>query len=589
MTERVGGVEFDVEVGVDGAISASKRIVSSNETLENSFKQVDKSADMAGDGMTRAAKRGSKGLGSLRGAAGQLGFQVQDMAVQLQAGTNAMVVLGQQGSQVASIFGPTGAVVGAVLAVAAAVGSALIPALNSADGSLEKLPEGVVKRLDELKKKIEGVDEASLGSLARVEIDKLNKEYEESIAKAERLEKLALETATALNGSAGEATRLANQAEEARKEAEELAITIGKFTEVSLEAREGWTGVSENVSDTNMRLDASKRLMENLGQAVALSEAKLSENTAEATRLQAAFQFGVSTFEQLPEAAQAMVNRLIAVREQQAAMSEEKIAQMKAEKEAEQASGQRISGIEQLRQEFATERELRAQKFLADGELLREALANQELTKAEFNELEKQRVAAHQQWLIDKEKQTADQRVQIEQRAQQSMQDMRRSTLQLAVGLLDQFAGENKAAALASIAITKGMAIAQTIAHTQTASMLAFASQLIPGDPSSPARAAAAAAATQKMGALKVGLIAATGLAQAAGALSGRNSANTFSGGVPAVNTTNGGAGGGQQQQSRSITIGLTGSNFSGDSIRELISQINDELGDGLNLVTQGG
>lgn len=581
MTERVGGVEFDVDVGVDGAISASKRIVSSNEALESSFGGVDNAAKGASDTMQKGAKQSIPPLKAMKGAAGQLGFQVQDMAVQLQAGTSAMVVLGQQGSQVASIFGPTGAVVGAVLAVAAAVGSALIPALNSADESLEKLPEGVVKRLDELKKKIEGVDEASLGSLARVEIDKLNKEYEESIAKAERLEKLALETATALNGSAGEATRLANQAEEARKEAEELAITIGKFTEVSLEAREGWTGVSENVGETNMKLDASKRLMENLGQAVALSEAKLSENTAEATRLQAAFQFGVSTFEQLPEAAQAMVNRLIAVREQQAAMSEEKIAQMKAEKEAEQASGQRISGIEQLRQEFATERELRAQKFLADGELLREALANQELTKAEFNELEKQRVAEHQQWLIDKEKETAIRRSAIERQHQQVVNSFRAAGIQNAIGLLDQFAGESKAAAIASIAISKGLALAQNTQNTLVAQTRALAELgPIAGPP--------VAAKIGAYGAVNAGLIAATGLAQAAGALSG-NRAATFSGGTPATQTTSGQSAQADVQQSRSITIGLTGSNFSGDSIRELISQINDELGDGLNLVTQGG
>jgi len=92
---------------------------------------------------------------------------------------------------------------------------------------------------------------------------------------------------------------------------------------------------------------------------------------------------------------------------------------------------------------------------------------------------------------------------------------LRSSTVQAGIGLLNVFAGESKAAALASIAITKGMAIAQTIAHTQTAATLAFASQLVPGDPTSFARATAASSAVQGTGALKVGLIAATGLAQA--------------------------------------------------------------------------
>ena len=38
----------------------------------------------------------------MRGGAGQLGHQIQDVAVQAQMGTSAFVILGQQGSQVAS-------------------------------------------------------------------------------------------------------------------------------------------------------------------------------------------------------------------------------------------------------------------------------------------------------------------------------------------------------------------------------------------------------------------------------------------------------------------------------------------------------
>lgn len=77
----------------------------------------------------RASQKAAGGLGGARRVAGQLGFQVQDMAVQLQSGTNALVVFGQQGSQVASIFGPTGAVIGAIIAVGAALANVLVPSL----------------------------------------------------------------------------------------------------------------------------------------------------------------------------------------------------------------------------------------------------------------------------------------------------------------------------------------------------------------------------------------------------------------------------------------------------------------------------
>lgn len=72
----------------------------------------------------------------LRGGIQNLGFQIQDTAVQLQMGTNLMTVLGQQGSQVASSFGAQGAVVGALLAVAAALTGVFAPGLQ---GAIDKL------------------------------------------------------------------------------------------------------------------------------------------------------------------------------------------------------------------------------------------------------------------------------------------------------------------------------------------------------------------------------------------------------------------------------------------------------------------
>jgi hypothetical protein len=52
-----------------------------------------------------------------KGTIQQFGFQIQDVAVQLAAGTNATTVFAQQGSQMLSIFGPVGAVLGALAAV----------------------------------------------------------------------------------------------------------------------------------------------------------------------------------------------------------------------------------------------------------------------------------------------------------------------------------------------------------------------------------------------------------------------------------------------------------------------------------------
>lgn len=109
-------------------------------------------------GMHRAQKRTKdfqnqtqKANGQLRlmrGGLGQLGHQVQDVAVQLQAGQNAMLVFGQQGSQIASLMGPNGAIIGAVLAVGAAIATSLMPSLFGATEAMKMLDEASKNLID---------------------------------------------------------------------------------------------------------------------------------------------------------------------------------------------------------------------------------------------------------------------------------------------------------------------------------------------------------------------------------------------------------------------------------------------------------
>jgi len=90
----------------------------------------------------KAAKKANKeGLRMMRGGLGQVGHQIQDVAVQLQMGQNAMLVFGQQGSQIASLFGKNGALIGAVIAVGAAVATSLAPAFFNTRKHLEEFQE----------------------------------------------------------------------------------------------------------------------------------------------------------------------------------------------------------------------------------------------------------------------------------------------------------------------------------------------------------------------------------------------------------------------------------------------------------------
>ena len=113
------------------------------------FRKVDKA-------MKNTAKQGkvlNQQFRFMRGGLGQVGHQVQDVAVQLQMGQNAMLVFGQQGSQIASLFGPGGAMFGAVIAIGAALSMSLAPALFGATEAAKELKDAnkdLIDSFDEL-------------------------------------------------------------------------------------------------------------------------------------------------------------------------------------------------------------------------------------------------------------------------------------------------------------------------------------------------------------------------------------------------------------------------------------------------------
>lgn len=81
----------------------------------------------------------------MRNSVSNLSYQMQDIAVQSQMGTDALVIFAQQGPQIASVFGPAGAVAGAVLAFGALIGGNLIKSLFNAKASIEELEESLEK------------------------------------------------------------------------------------------------------------------------------------------------------------------------------------------------------------------------------------------------------------------------------------------------------------------------------------------------------------------------------------------------------------------------------------------------------------
>ena len=143
------------------------------KTAEDALDRLETQAGKTEKATTKMGSTTKKAAGSfkmMKGATQQLGYQVQDIAVQLGAGQSAMLVLGQQGSQIASIFGPGGAVIGAVIAVASAIGGTLVASLFAGSDALKDFKENFESLKGSLKSTgLEGFSSEVLGAMARIE------------------------------------------------------------------------------------------------------------------------------------------------------------------------------------------------------------------------------------------------------------------------------------------------------------------------------------------------------------------------------------------------------------------------------------
>jgi hypothetical protein len=147
----------DAGVAVD---STSKKIDASTKSAKNNAAQMDQTGNS---------------YRNMRGMAQNLGWQLQDVAVQLQAGTNAAVVFTQQGSQLVSAFNP---LAGAFIAVAGAAAGALLPSFFKTGEAADEVRDRVVSLNNELERLNE--TQQSIVMLAlQDEIDKQNKAIKE--------------------------------------------------------------------------------------------------------------------------------------------------------------------------------------------------------------------------------------------------------------------------------------------------------------------------------------------------------------------------------------------------------------------------
>lgn len=188
-------------VKTEGADVAAKQLDAMASSADRADAAVNKLTPDVNKVNYATSKAASDGFAKFRNAAGQVGFQVQDMVVQLQSGTSAFVAIGQQGSQLAGAFGPGGAVLGAVIALASAVGGVLYKSLTEAEGSSKDLEAAQKQLKDTFQQTASGSLELTDGLIQLTKISREAAETQLALAKA-NADLIAQQTAKAVREDA---------------------------------------------------------------------------------------------------------------------------------------------------------------------------------------------------------------------------------------------------------------------------------------------------------------------------------------------------------------------------------------------------
>ena len=115
-----------VRIAVKDVEQARARLLSLGEGGEAALGQIERAAPRASAQLRALDRTAATTAGTLRGGLGlqNLGFQIQDFAVQVAGGTSALRAFTLQAPQALSAFGPQGAALGSGFAEAPAAQSA---------------------------------------------------------------------------------------------------------------------------------------------------------------------------------------------------------------------------------------------------------------------------------------------------------------------------------------------------------------------------------------------------------------------------------------------------------------------------------
>lgn len=403
-----------------------------------------KRAQSSTDNFSKATEQSGKSMKNMRGVAGQLGFQVQDIAVQLQSGTNAMLVFGQQGSQIAGAFGPGGAIVGAVIAVGAAVGTALVAHFGNATQSAGDLR----KEISELTTDFDELGEATrvvyLRELA-LQLQEAEAAAEKTaVALAEVNQELAntevLRARNMLNPYVDliEDTTVASQdlAKKLEDQNKEIASLKEQYDLISGAKKEENEDTKRQIEDTARYVERMKEQAQTIGMTtVELARYKAAQMGANEAQTQSII-LSAQRIEQY-KAEQDAILKANAAKKQEEALAEAAARKAEAEQanidqRAVQIAESLMSEEEQIRLSYEKRSQIILESTVLTEQQVTEAMANLELERQDKLRAIKDKAAAEDR---ERSAQTTSQLLAFEDVLMKGKSEKQKTAYRLAVNL----------------------------------------------------------------------------------------------------------------------------------------------------------
>jgi len=241
--------DSEIELGIK---VTGKGIDKATEQLEELAKAGEK-AEKGSKGVGKGAKDSVAPLKNMRAQAQQASYQLQDIAVQAQMGTNGFTIFAQQGSQLASVFGPAGAVTGALIAFGGIVGRLLWDSFNKTGEAMKAL-EAEMKTLEENFDSLGEAGKAYVKTLVTKDIESYDAALEKLNKEKDRAQKFTTQGILA--------TKVMLETDEEYLDSlEETGAEIERLTFLRQEAIKSIDGTSKKTEDLIKKLTEESDVM----------------------------------------------------------------------------------------------------------------------------------------------------------------------------------------------------------------------------------------------------------------------------------------------------------------------------------------